>query len=296
MFFSNRLIAYDPKVYENLMSTLSALDVFVTKKIPFAMTHYEYTMYSGSGKAHYGNGRSGKESTSPHVNITAESSMLKLEELSSALMFSRVDLAASEYTQSDLVFNLKRQAFRCNMEAINNTCFFGNKEVGLSGLLDNKFITGINAEAPVTNDWTLSTTSSTSIHDDLTKALGVIVESTNSLMPPNMMLCSPAVYHILDKRIFNTYMGATIRNQFEAANNLTVKMCPELKGAFTGGKNGFVLLNNLPDNIEHIVSEEFTVLPLEAIGSYFQTICTSTHGGLVIRQPASICIRTMLNA
>lgn len=294
VFFANMLTMYDPKIFETIKTPLTAFDIFKVKQVAEHLKIYTYNMYEGFGKSKYASTKTGKNNDMPYVSVNGQQYSSKIDDVYCALAFSRADLAASQATQFDVVTALQRQAWRSNYEAMNRTCFFGNKEVGLGGLLNNPFVKGANAEAAVTNDWSLSTTSAQLIYDDLLKAYNTILDSTRGNLMPNIMLCSPGVYNILSKKIFNTYNGLTIKEQFEGDNTITLKSCPELRLVFTGNKDGFVLLNNDSDYIEHIVSELFTILPPEQKGLEYESLCVSRHGGLVIRQPLSICIRRMV--
>jgi hypothetical protein len=294
VFFANMLTMYDPKIFETIKTPLTAFDIFKVKPIAPHDKIYTYNMYEGFGKSKYASAKNGKNNDMPYVSVNGQQFSSKIDDVYCAVAFSRADMAASQATQFDVITALQRQAWRSNYEAMNRTCFFGNKEVGLGGLLNNPFVKGANAESPVANNWSLSTTTAQMIYDDLLNSYNTILDSTRGNLMPNIALCSPATYNILSKKIFNTFNGLTLKEQFEGDNSITLKSCPELRQVFTGGKDGFVLLNNDSDYIEHIVSELFTILPPEAKGLEFESLCVSRHGGLVIRQPMSICIRRMV--
>ena len=294
VFFANMLTNYDPKIFESVKTPLSAFDIFPIKQIPAYDKLYIYSMYEGFGKSKYASVKTGKNNDMPYVSVNGQQFSSKIDDVYCAIAFSRADLATSQATQFDVVTALQRQAWRSNYEAMNKTCFFGNKEVGLGGLLNNPFVKGANAEAAVSKDWSADNTTPQQIYDDLLKSYNTVLDSTLGNLLPNMMLCSPGVYNIISKKIFNNYNGITIKEQFEGDNSIKLKSCPELRQVFTGNKDGFVLLNNDSDYIEHVMSELFTVLPPEAKGLEFESLCVSRHGGLVIRQPLSICVRRMV--
>jgi hypothetical protein len=298
VFFTNQLTNYDPKIFESIKTPLTAFEIFPIKAIDPAMTNYSYSMYDGFGKSKYGSTANGKNNDQPYVGVNGEQFVSKIDDVYCAIAFSRADLAASRVTQIDYVQMLQRQAWRSNYEAMNKTCFFGNKEAGLAGLLNNPFVRTSGGDTAVVNTWANSTTTGIMIYDDFMSAYNTVLSQTQDNIAPNMALCSPTVYNLLSKKTFSsTFNAPSIKDEIEGNNNIIFKSCPELRSAFSdllgNNKDGFILLNNDSDFIEHVVAEAFTILPPEARGLSFESLCVSRHGGLVIRQPLSIVIRRM---
>lgn len=300
VFFTNQLTNYDPKIFESIKTPLTAFDIFPIKAVDPAMSVYSYAMYEGFGKSKYASTGNGKNNDQPYVGVNGQEFVSKIDDVYCAIAFSRADLAASRVTQVDYVQMLQRQAWRSNYEAMNKTCYFGNKEAALAGLLNNPFVRTLgSADIAVATNWASSTTTGATIYDEFMSAYNAVLSQTQDNIAPNMALCSPVVYNILSKKNFsNSFNAPSVKDQIEGDNNIVLKSCPELRSVFssdgtTKDKEGFILLNNDSDFIEHIVAEPFTILPPEARGLSFESLCVSRHGGLVIRQPLSIVIRRM---
>ena len=292
MFFANELTQYDPIPYETLKSKLTAFEVFYEKKVPEYSSVYTYQMFDGFGKSKYAAKQNGKTKDTPFVGAGGKQYSLTLQDAICALAFSDADLLASTAIRRDVVFSLRRQAMRSNYELMNNTCFYGDKELGLGGLLNNKFVANPVAVASG-KDWTKTannTATAEIMYSDLLAGYNKILTDTKNLITPNILLIAPALYNAINSKIFNTYNGVTVRQQIETAQTVKVVVTPELSGAFTGGKDGFVFMNNDPDFIEHVVAVLFNTKAPQAQGLEYISYCYSRHGGLVIRQPKGISI------
>lgn len=296
MFFTNELTAFDPKQYDILRSPLTAFSVFHEKEIDKYQTIYTYAMFEGFGKSKYAAVKNGQNNDVPFVGAGGKQYSSVIADVACALAFSDGDILASSALRRDIVGSLRRQAMRSNFELMNTTCFFGYKELGLAGLFNNPYVA---APTKTAVDWFSSTVAATDVYKDLTTTYNSILTISNNLIYPNIMLISPGMYNIINTLIFNTYNGITVKTQFETAQNIKIVVAPELTKAFNttptavisgGTKDGFVIMNNDRDFIEHVMAEPFEAKPLQAVGLEYISYCVSRHGGLVVRQPSAIAI------
>lgn len=286
-FFTNELTHYDPKEFPNLKNDLTAFEVFNIKSVDPAMSVYTYSMNEGTGAARYAAAQQGKNNDFPYVGAKANQFSSPMFEVISALAFSQADLLASQSTRRDIVATLKRQAMRSNFELMNKTCFQGNINPDIPGLLNNPHIDkGVvkSGNAP----W--SGKKSEDILKDLTESYNAVLKATSNLIRPNTMLIASSPYNEIDSRIFNSFNGTTIAKQFTTQTGVKIIHAPELNESFSG-KDGFVLFKNDPDIIQHVVATLFETTPPQAHALEHRVFCYSKHGGIIIRQPKSIVIR-----
>lgn len=289
MYFNNMLTEYDPKDYETLKPSLRALDFFNVNNINEIAQQYSYSQVDSQGAASYGDTRNGKANDFPFVNSTEKQHFAVMASPRSAMRFSIFDLKADAYLAKDKVGRLRRQTMRANFEAMNNTLFFGYQALGIPGLLNNK---QLNAPAQVGNPgW--ATKTGDLILADLQEAFDAAERATNNLISPDTMMISAASLSLIKKKALNTLNpSVSIYDKFMEDNDIkNVVRCPELNSAFTGNSNGFILFNNNPDYIEHLVGTMYDTMPPQQVELGFVVYTYSSHGGLVIRQPKMFAIR-----
>ena len=289
MFFTNELTNYDPKDYEVLKAPLTAFNIFHERPIPKHATIYQYNVFESMGKAKYAAVKSGKADDAPFINAGGTQFASPVADLLCAIAFSDGDILAGQAVQRDIMGMLLTQAMRANMELMNTTCFKGNKELGLQGILSNQNIVKITAAS----DLALAATGGDALLKELSKIYSSTIDASKGLILPDTMLVSPAIFTNLNLTIGNSFSGVNVKSIFESMMNVKVISAPELaKGAYENTKQMAILFKNSPEFIEHVVAELFAVKPPQPQGLEYISYCYSRHGGIVIRQPKAICLIT----
>lgn len=286
-FFEHELTHYDPREFPNLKKNLTAFDVFHILQVDPAMITYNYSMTEATGEAIYASTQEGENDNHPYVGVEGHLFSTTMFDIISALKFSHADLLASQATRRDKVSSLRNQAMRVNLERMNKTCFIGNQNPSVSGLLNNPHIEQKGVKSG-NGEW--SGKKAEALLEDLNEAYDAILKATSNLIRPDTMLISTAAHNDIDSRIFNTFNGTTVLKQFSNRTGIKVISTPELNGAFKG-KDGFVMFENNPAHIQHLVAELFRTTPVQPKKNSYEVFCESRHGGLIVRQPKSIVIR-----
>ena len=288
-FFGTELQEFDPVVYETIKADLLAMQIFPIKYCDAGAEVVSYDMITATGKAKYKTSKSGN---TPLVNVTKKRYPAYLASLDVAYEFTNQDMRAARMSQSqstvDPLIELRDQAMRACMETMDNTCFVGDKELGLEGIVTTS---KVGSSAPVGVAW--ATATADQIYADLQTACDSITNTTLNKLQATDCLISLALFNQIQDQRYNTYTGQSIMDVFKARKNITFTAVPELNNAFTGAKDGFIFFRKSPLCIQHLVAVMFETTAPQQTGWTETVYCQSRHGGLIIRHPQTIARRYM---
>ena len=291
-YFANELTAYDPKIYEIFKSPLTSFKVFPQKSIEEHNGTYVYGTSEGFGKAAYTAARTGKSKDTRMVGVGGNQYALILQELTCFASFSHSDILAGQAVRRNIIDTLLRQCQRANMELMNETCFLGNKEHGLYGVLNNP--NTVKQTVVVAGDTVdLATGSGEKLLNTLCNLVKNLADESSALIEPDTLLVSPLIYTNIKNSFFGTQSGLKVLSLFEDSTGVKVIKAPELsKKYYSNTREMAVLFNNNSDYLENIVADYFTPFTPQPDGLEFNSYCRSSHGGVVIRQPKTVSIIT----
>lgn len=294
VFFENELTTYDAKDFEVVKAGLSSFSLFNQKDVGDKVaTVYKYNMIEGTGKSKYAAVKGGLVKDAPIMSVAGNQYSMGFADIYCGIQFSKADILAGAKVGRDVISFQRRQALRSNMELMNATCFNGEKTTGIPGVFSNR---NINIAATLTTDLV------SGVGEALLTQLKTIVvnalKATSSLIAPNTLAVSPAIYANLVYSPWAATNGtASVAQVFSQMMGVKVVSVPELaKGNITTIANRVtdnemaLLFNDNPDYIEHIVSNMFEVDELQRSGIGYMSYCMSRHAGICIRQPKSITI------
>lgn len=309
IFYDKFLRITDPVMKEELTAPLSAFRLFyMNPNLNPEATSYEYFMSENRGTATIGDIARTLGNDAPPVSVGANSYLQKFADVYCSISWNLRDVAASRVTGFDITAKVKRAAMRKNFETMNKVVFSGAGGTGtdispIPGLANNKYLSVI---PQTTIDLSLSTITGDQALATLNAIVNKFLENNGDLIQPNILAVSPRIYTILSTMPWSSTYGPTsliavfkeMTRSVAASSGIEIVPCAELKKGVpfveSNGANNTVeymlLMNNSPEYIEHMVSQEFYVHTPEQAGYGYKALCISRTGGLLISQPKAIAL------
>ena len=312
IFYDKFLRITDPVIKEELTAPLSAFRLFyMNPNLSPEATSYEYFMSENRGTATIGDIARTLGSDAPSVSVGANSYLQKFSDVYCSISWNLRDVAASRVTGLDITAKVKRAAMRKNFETMNKVAFSGvggsntaNTDVShIPGLANNPNLSVIPqttvdlSSSAITGDQALAT---------LNKIVNKFLENNSDLIQPNVLAVSPRIYTILSTMPWSSTYGPTsliavfkeMTRSVAASSGIEIVPCAELKQGVpfveaNGGNNTkeyMLLMNNSPEYIEHMISQEFYIHTPQQEGYGYKALCISRTGGLLISQPKAVAL------
>lgn len=232
----------------------------------------------------------------PASEVTGKEFASFLKSIGNCYVYSLEDIRAAQFAGKPLEQRKANQAARAHMELMNRLAFFGNAEHGIQGWLTNTNI----PSAPVENDggssedeteWEEKTADQ--ILRDLNDAVTAIIDTTNGAEIPDTVVLPIEKYQLLATRRADSGTDTTILKYF-LGNSPVIKevtWANELKGAFTGETDGFIVYTKSPDKLWQEIPQAFEQLPVQEDNLSFKVPCHSKHGGTIVPYPLAQVFR-----
>jgi hypothetical protein len=289
-FLEKLLVDVNTPSVKELVAPLKLMQIFAL--VQNDNKAVEYDRYKVVGQAKYLQERS-QNIPKGDVSVTSESVVQK--SLHYAFEFTDEDWELAVRQQSrgggeNPILLVRDHAYRAIQEGMHKTILLGNKTLKLKGILD---ITDIADDGTSAKNWLLTTTTSEEIYNDVAKAISKIDVATSSLLVPTHCIMSQELMTWITSKMYNQYSSYNLKDFIEMNLGVRCLGFSELNGAFTGGKNGFILFNNNAMNIQHLYKELFHTTSPQMHGWVYTVYCKGEHGGLIARHPKSI-VRTKM--
>ena len=251
----------------------------------------------------------GKATDLPRGDISGKEYTIDVQTIGNAYGYSRQELAAAKLTGMPLDARKAEATRRGYEEKINKIIWFGESEYKLNGLFGGSAgypwstIGNDPVAAPGTGSaiaWDGGDKTTDEAIADITGALARMYDSTKMIHRPNKILMSVAKYQWLINTPRNELNDTSCMKWLISNNEFITSMdqivpINELKGVFgvtpgetTGDKEGFVVLEDSPDNLRIREPFPYIHLPVQLKGLEFEINCYGRFAGLEIIRPAAI--------
>ena len=307
IFFQRQLEYIQAQSYDTLYPDLMGRECFASNtEGGEGINQITYRSYDKRGKAVV---ISGKATDLPRVDIDGKEYTIDVRTLGNSFGYSRQELAASRLTGMPLEARKAEVARRTYEEKVNALTWFGEAKNNIGGLFGG----------PATCPWSTITNTAVAgasggtnllawgadktpdeVVADLTTACATMYADTLKIHKPNQIFMSVEKKLYLTNTPRSLQSDMSIMNWFLANNNFIksaedIKDINELSGIFgatpgpvTGDKEGFVVVENKPDNLRLREPFPYIHLPVQYKGLEFEINCYGRFAGLEIIRPAAI--------
>jgi hypothetical protein len=157
----------------------------------------------------------------------------------------------------------------------------GDSRVGLQGFINNPNVPNVAVSGAV---W--ASKSAQQRVDDVVKAYDDMLDDTNGNEIPDTLLLDVASYRLLQPLNVDSQI-LTPKQLIESQLNVRIEWVSQLKGAFTGDTNGFILYKNDPLKVEAELPLRLETLPTVIAHGNSKTKVTSRIGSVKFYYPKS---------
>lgn len=257
----------------------NAFELFpVDSTVPVgARTHTVRRIYSEGDAAVYRGG----QTPIPRVTLSQKEEQFPVRHYVTSFVYSLFEQLSSAFANTALVAELLRVARDVLMEFANQKTWYGDKEHGIKGVLDYKWLPKKIVATPFDG---------TAAPDDVIAALNALgnfpAERSKSTMRPTTFATSTRVKNYLMNTPRSSTTDTTIGEFWLKTNTLGIKEIQdawELQGVGPGGTDGALFYRRDRRGIANVIVQQFTTLPVQSLGFEDTTFAYLSHGGVVMR-------------
>lgn len=228
----------------------------------------------------------------PLADVFVEEKSVKVKQLGIAYQYSVRDLQHAVFSNTPLSTMKANAARKANDVKINKIAWFGDKDNGITGFLDNTNVSEYTLKADGNGSGTaLSTKTAEKQYRDMNEFINTIANNTDDTEEPNTVLMSPSVYTTLSSTLYTTADGQTTKtvlamlkeNHPEITRWLKVG---ELKKADSSKQKDVMVVGYFdPDYIRLEIPNRFEQMPVQAKNLAFTVPCHSEVIGVTVFRP-----------
>lgn len=225
----------------------------------------------------------------PRADVFASETSVTFRSLGNSYGYSLFEVRKAAAAGVPLDQRKATAARRAAESLIDRVLAVGDSATGLIGLLNqpNAMIYTVPAGAGGDTKW--STKTPQEILADLIGICEFIIDSTNEVESPNLILIPRAQMTLLRTTQFSIASDKTILEWFRANyENIRIDTWYRLKGAGVGGTDRMVAYNLSPDHLQGAVPQEFEQLPPQERNLEFVVPCHARVGGVILYYPMSM--------
>lgn len=287
LFFERELESRKAQTYDVIRAPLKAFELIpVSSTAGAGAESIVYEQYDATGMAKV---IANYADDLPRADVKGKEFVAKIKSVGNSYGYSLQEVRAAQMAGKPLEQRKANAAARKQRELWNNVAWFGDAENGLPGWLDNANVPNspVAAGASTNTEW--STKTPDEIIKDLNDAANGIVDLTNGAEQPDTVILPVAQYTHIASTPRSSTSDTTILDYFIQNNPFisSVEWANELKGAFTGGADGFIAYRRDPDAIEFEMPVSFEQLPVQERGLEYVVNCHSRIAGTIVRYPLS---------
>lgn len=290
MFFQGELEQVKAKSYDVLKVPLKAFELIPVDSTtaPGART-VTYEQYDSTGIAKI---ISNYADDLPTADVKGKEFHSTIKSIGNSYVYSKDDIRAAQFAGKPLNQRKANAAVEAHRQLMNKLAFFGDAEYGIQGLLTNANIPAAPVVAGAATTLTWVTKTPDEILKDLNSAVSDMLDLTKGVEVPNTIVMPIAQYNHIATTARSANSDTTILQFFKGNNpGIEVMWATELKGAFTGGTDGFIVYNRNPDKLFMEVPMMATMYPAQERGLAYTVSVESKFGGVIIPYPLSVSFR-----
>lgn len=290
MFFAEELNFIKARTYDIKVPPSNALVVFpVNSDTDPGADTVSYDTYGEVGMAKI---ISNYADDLPRADVKGERTTVKVASIGTSYGYSTKDIRRARMAGKPLQARKAAAARHATDTRINALAFRGDKEYGISGILDHPNITAYvpaNAAAKAeSTKWADKTPQE--ILNDLNGVVTAIVDSTNGVEIPDTILLPFTQYNLIATTLMPESEGKTILTTFITNSPYVknVKAIHELKGAGTNGNDAGLCYRNDINALELNLPLGFMQGTPYQHNLEFVVPCEAACAGVIIFYPMSV--------
>ena len=290
MFFQGELEQVKAKSYDVLKVPLKAFELIPVDSTtaPGART-VTYDQYDSTGIAKI---ISNYADDLPTADVKGKEFYSTIKSIGNSYVYSKDDIRAAQFAGKPLNQRKANAAVEAHRQLMNKLAFFGDAEYGIQGLLTNANIPSAPVVAGAATTLTWVTKTPDEILKDLNSAVSDMLDLTKGVEVPNTIVMPIAQYNYIATTARSANSDTTILQFFKGNNpGIEVMWATELKGAFTGGTDGFIVYNRNPDKLFMEIPMMVEMSPAQEKGLSYTIPCESKFGGVIVPYPLSVSFR-----
>jgi hypothetical protein len=293
MFFARELEAKKAATYDVIRAPLKAFELIpVSTEAGAGAETISYEQYDITGIAKI---IANYADDLPRADVKGKEFFAPVKSIGNSYGYSLQEIRAAQMAGKSLEQRKSNAAARAQREKWNRIAFNGDSATGLPGWLTNANVPaspvaeGGGAGDPT--EWEDKTP--TEILKDLNDAVNGIIDLTNGAEQPNTVVLPIKQYTQIATTRQDSGTDTTILEYFlrNSPTITAVEWANELKGAFTGTTDGFIVYDRNPDKLTLEMPQMFEQLPVQERGLEFVVPCHSRIGGVIIYYPLSMVFK-----
>lgn len=291
IFFARQLEFVQSKIYEYEYPALKSFELIpVNYNFSPGAEFITATQYQSVGRARIINSYA---DDLPEAGLLGTQLTNPVQGIGTSYRYSYQEIRASQMANLPLSLKLAEAARRANDQMVDNLAFFGNPQVGMTGLLNNPNVPTQTVPADGTGgntEWTTKTPDQ--ILRDMNLIVNQIVVNSNEVEMPDTLLLPLEQYTLIASTPRSANSDTTILNYF-LMNNPFIRQVvpvPKLNAAGTGGADVMIAYEKNSNKLEMAIPLAFTQHAPQERNLEFVIPCESRFGGVSIYYPLSLII------
>ena len=289
-FFEKELEQVKAKSYDVLKAPLKAFELIPVDSTtaPGAKT-VTYEQYDSTGIAKI---ISNYADDLPTADVKGKEFHSTIKSIGNSYVYSKDDIRAAQFAGKPLNQRKANSAVEAHRQLMNKLAFFGDAEYGIQGLLTNSNIPSAPVVAGAATTLTWATKTPDEILKDLNSAVSDMLDLTKGVEVPNTIVMPIAQYNHIATTARSANSDTTILQFFKGNNpGIEVMWATELKGAFAGGTDGFIVYNRNPDKLWMEIPMMVEMSPAQEKGLSYIVPVESKFGGVIVPYVLSVSFR-----
>lgn len=224
----------------------------------------------------------------PRTGVVGQQFLQAVKSVGGSYAYTFQDVRAGAFANQPLSSMLALADREAHMQEINRLAAYGQDEDGIIGFFNHPNIPSASVDNPGSGtEWINKTPAE--ITTDMTSCASAVVEVTEQVIAPNVMMLPIAQYNIITTKDAGVGVGETIYTNFLKVNPYIERIIPvnELKGAGPLGVDVMVCYNNSRRNAAFKMPMPYLVNPPQAQGLEFVINTEARWAGLQMYQPLS---------
>lgn len=232
----------------------------------------------------------------PSVNVKSKKSVKQLYSIGDSFEYTQADIRAARMSGMPLDSKLLSAARRAAMVVEDDLIFFGDADVGYTGIVNHPNIGTLTAPDGASTTTTWATKTSLEIVNDINLAVSQIVDGSNGVEAPTTMALPTAQYALIAQTPMSADNNVTILKFVLESNPYINEIVPVYKlkdsiaaSASYDSEDCAVFYNRSIDKLWIELPMEFRAYTAQEQGLSLVVPCEQRTGGLTIAYPLSVC-------